>query len=104
MAPQVATLSEELPTEGALVGSNSRVLAEMVPQVAALAEDGVAPGVLAAKVELGALGIFVEHADGLVPLVRNAIEPLLGGDDDFVTLSVKLRKRIRSLFAVLCSF
>ena len=44
------------------------VFAEMVPQVAALAEQGIAVGELATKVELDSFGLLVSHLDNFMPL------------------------------------
>ena len=50
------------------------MLAEVVAQVAALLEDGLAILVLADEVEVGALGLTVPDLDGLMPLVRDAFK------------------------------
>jgi len=65
---QVATLSKCLLTYVALEWTHIRVFAEMVPQVAALAEQGIAVGELAAEVELDSFGLLVPHLDNFMPL------------------------------------
>ena len=52
------------------------MFAEVVSQVAALAEDGHAPRVLAAVVLLRALAVITVYLDYVVPLLRNPLEVL----------------------------
>lgn len=73
VSTQVTTLSEAFRAEFASEWARRRVLAEMVAQVAALAEDCGAVGVLALEVQLDALGHLVAHLDHLVPIRRNPI-------------------------------
>ena len=76
VATQVSALREVLLADIALVGPRGRVLAEVVPQVAALAEDGLAAFELAAEEQLGTLRLLAVDLDRLVPLVRDPTEPL----------------------------
>ena len=55
------------------------MFAEVVAQVAALAEHGVAPSDLAAEVQLDALGVLVPQLDHFMPLGWNPIELLHEG-------------------------
>ena len=66
---QVPTLSKCLLTNVTLEWAHICVFAEMVPQVAALAEQGVAVGEFATEVELDAFGLLVAHLDNLMPLL-----------------------------------
>ena len=50
------------------------MLAEVIPQVAALAEDGHTAGELAAEVLLRALAIVAVDLDYIVPIGRYAFE------------------------------
>ena len=59
VAAQVSALSEVLFALFALVGAGARVLAEVVAQVAALAEHAFAPAVATAEEKLRALGLLV---------------------------------------------
>lgn len=68
MPPKVATLGELLLANVALEGPLHVVLAEVVPQIAALAEDRVATLVPATKVQLRSLRRLVGHFDRFVPL------------------------------------
>ena len=77
MATQIAALREELPADFTLVGPLHRVLAEVVPQVAALAEHGLAPFKPAPEVQFGSLRFAVVDFDSLMPLLGDALK-LLG--------------------------
>ena len=77
MAAKIATLGEVLSANVTLVGPLHSVLAEVVPQVAALAEHGFAFLELAAEVELGALRLTVVNFYRLVPLLRNTLKMLV---------------------------
>lgn len=77
MATQVATLSEVLFADITLVWSLHGVLPEVVSQVAALAEDGLTPLILAPEIQFGTLCVPVVDLDCLVPLLRDPLE-LLG--------------------------
>lgn len=74
MAAKISTLCEVLFAHITLVRSLHGMLAEVVAQVAALLEDGLAILVLADEVEVGALGLTVPDLDGLMPLVRDAFK------------------------------
>ena len=50
------------------------MLAEVIPQVAALAEDSVAALVLAAEVQLHTLASAVSHAHYIMPLIWYSFE------------------------------
>ena len=76
MAPQIAGLSETLITDFALIRPLIRVLAEVISQVAALAEDGHTARELAAEVLLWALAVVAEDLDYIVPFWRYAFEIL----------------------------
>lgn len=77
VAAQVAALGEGLLAEGALEGAEACMLAEVVPQVATLLEDTAAVRIPALEVELHSLSLWVLHADGLVPLLRDTLEGLV---------------------------
>lgn len=77
MAAQVSALSERLLTNVTLEGAHISVLAEVVPQVAALAKESIAVGDLAAKVELDALRVLVVHLHYFVPVRGNTIKLFL---------------------------
>ena len=77
MAPQIAALSKELFANIALVGPLHRVLAKVVPQITALAEDSLAAFESAPKVQFGSLGFAVIDLDRLVPLLGDTLK-LLG--------------------------
>ena len=74
MAAKISTLCEVLFAYFTLVRSLHGMLAEVVAQVAALLEDGLAILVLADEVEVGALGLTVPDLDRLMPLVRDAFK------------------------------
>jgi len=74
MAAQVTGLREGLLALGAGEGALARVLAEVVPQVAALFKDAVAAAVSALEVKLHAQGLWVPHLDGLVPVAGNSLK------------------------------
>jgi hypothetical protein len=73
---QVATLSEALRTLGTDERTQACVFPEVVSQVAALPEDGIAALVTTLKVELDSHGLRISHLDCLVPVVRYAFEGL----------------------------
>ena len=77
MATQIAALCEELSADFALVGPLHRVLAKVVPQVAALAKDGFTAFKPAPEVQFGTLRFTVVDFDSLVPLFRDTLK-LLG--------------------------
>ena len=77
MAAQVSALSERLLTNVTLEGAHISVLAEVVPQVAALAKESIAVGDLAAEVELDALRVLVVHLHYFVPVRGNTIKLFL---------------------------
>ena len=70
MAAKVSTLRKLFTADLTLVGPLHCVLAEMIAQVAALAEDGLTPVVAAPEVQLRALRLSIAHFYGLVPLRR----------------------------------
>ena len=74
MSPEISTLGEGLPTTLALEGSLARVLAEVVPEVAAFLEDRVAPLVHTAEVQLDPLCLLVANLDRLVQVRRDGVE------------------------------
>ena len=74
MSSKVTALSESLLAKGALERSHACVLTEMVTQVAALLEDAPALRVLALEVKFDSLSFRVFNSDGLMPLLRNALE------------------------------
>lgn len=74
--PQISALSEALVTEFTAEGSLKGVFAEVVSQVAALAEGSGAALVLATEVQLDSLVVLAFHLDNVVPLVGNTIEVL----------------------------
>lgn len=77
MAAQVATLSEGFLAEGALERPKTRVLPEVVSQVAALLKDASTRGVSAFEIELNSLGLRVLDSDRLVPLFGDPFESLM---------------------------
>ena len=77
MATQIAALCEELSADFALVGPLHRVLAKVVPQVAALAKHGLAAFKPAPEVQFGSLRFTVVDFDSFVPLLWDALK-LLG--------------------------
>jgi len=77
VSAQVSTLCKGLLAIGALEGSLSCVLSEMVPQVAAFLEDASTVWVFAFEIELYSLGLGVLYADSLVPLLGNSFESLM---------------------------
>ena len=77
MATQIAALREELPADFTLVGPLHRVLAKVVPQVAALAKDGLAAFKPAPEVQFGSLRFAIIDFDSFVPLLGYAFK-LLG--------------------------
>ena len=81
VSAEVSALSEGLLAIGARERSLASVLAEMVPQIAALFERAIAARVLALEVKFDAMGFLILHLDGLVPLSWDALEGLrlLGG-------------------------
>jgi len=74
MTPKITALCEGLIADVAAVRPRGCVFAEVVAQVAALAKDGRAALVLAAEVQLQALGSFVAHLDNFVPFGRDSLE------------------------------
>ena len=74
MTTKIATLGESLVADLAAERPLGRVLAEMIAQVAALGEGGVAAVELATEVQLHALGSLISHLNDLVPLRWNALE------------------------------
>lgn len=72
MSSQVSTLCESFVAEGAGEWSLSSVLSEVIPQVATLLENTVAPWILALKEKLHSLSVRVLHLDRLVPLLRDS--------------------------------
>lgn len=74
MAAQIATLGEHLLAEVALVRPCHRVLPEVVPQVAALAEDRLAMLILAPEVKFDTLCFLIENLDRLVPFSWDSCE------------------------------
>lgn len=77
MPAEITALSKGLLAERALEGPQAGVLAEVVPQVAALLENASAVRVSALEIELHALGFGVLDPDSLVPLLRDAFEGLV---------------------------
>ena len=77
MATQVATLSEVLLADLALVGSLHSVLPKVVSQIATLPEDGFTALVLTPKVQFGSFRLTIVNLNRFVPLPRNPFE-LLG--------------------------
>ena len=74
MSSQVSTLCESFVAEGAREWSLTGVLSEVIPQVATLFENTVAPRILALEEKLHSLRVRVLHLDSLVPLLGNARE------------------------------
>lgn len=80
MAAKVAALSKVFVTEGALEGSEFGVLAEVVPQIAALLEDCCAARVLASELKSALLGVIGGiKSDDLMPLLRDTFKSLVEG-------------------------
>ena len=76
MAAKISTLSEKLFANFTLIRPLHGVLAEVVSQITALSEDCLTSLVLAAEIELRALGFAVEDFYRLVPLFWNSIKML----------------------------
>ena len=76
MTAKIPTLSERLIADLTAEWPLSRVLAEVVTQVAALGEGCVAVLELAAEVELHALCGLIAHLDNFVPLGRYSLKLL----------------------------
>ena len=74
VSAEVATLSERFAAEVANVGPLLCVLAKMIPQIAALAEDRHAALVLAAIVELQPVAFFVPDLKNLILVSLNTFE------------------------------
>ena len=68
MPAEVSTLGELFLANVALEGPLHVVLAEVIPQVAALAKDRVATLVPASKVQFRSLRRLVGHSDRFMPL------------------------------------
>lgn len=79
VAAQVAALGEGLLALRAREGPLSGVLAEVVPEIAALFKNGAAAAVSALEVELHAHCLLVAHLDGLVPVAWDALKRLRFG-------------------------
>jgi len=91
MTPKVTALSERLVAELTVEGSLPSVLAEVVPQIAALLEDTLAVEVLAAEIKFDALAFLIFDLNGLVPLARDTLERFARLDSrDFHVLLVSL--------------
>ena len=74
MTTKIATLGESFVADLASERPLGRVLAEVIAQVAALGEGGVAAVELATEVKLHALGSLISHLNDLVPLCWNALK------------------------------
>jgi len=74
MSTQVAALCEFLMALWARERTQTRVLSEVIAQIAALLEDGVASFVTAPEVELDASARTVAHLNCLVPVAWHACE------------------------------
>ena len=74
MPPQISALCEAFVTKLAMEGPLVCVLAEMVSQVAALAEGGRAAFVLATEVELDSLVVLALHLYHIMPLIGYTFE------------------------------
>ena len=74
MAAEIATLCKMLFANFAPVGSFHVVLAEVIPQVAALSENRVAVFEATAEVQFDSFCFFVSYSDSLMPLVRYKIQ------------------------------
>ncbi len=77
MPPQISTLSELLVADLALERPHRGVLAKVVPQVAALAENWIAASDLASEVQFGPFCVVIEDLDRFVPFWRNSFEKLV---------------------------
>ena len=74
MPAKVAALSECLVALRTVVGPLTCVLAEVIPQIAALLEDLFAARVHTSEILLDALCHFMFHLNGLMPLFWDAVE------------------------------
>ena len=76
VTPKITTLGERFCTDLTFEWAVRGVLAEVIPQVTALAEDSMAALVLAAEVQLHTLASVVAHAHNIVPLIWDSVEGL----------------------------
>ena len=74
MSAKVPTLSERFAAKVAYVGSLLCMLAEVIPQVAALAKHRHTSWELAAIVELEPVALFVPDLKNLILVGRNSLE------------------------------
>lgn len=77
MPSQISTLSEGFLTKRAFERSESRMLPEVVPQIAALLKHTPALRIPAFKVELDSLSLWILNSNSLVPLLRNSFKGLM---------------------------
>lgn len=93
VAAEIATLGECFVAARTRKWPLSRVFAEVVAQVAAFLESGVATWVAALEVELDTLRLWVFDSNGLVPLLRDAVERLRL--DGFLAVLVERVRHLR---------
>lgn len=96
MAAEIAALGECFVAARTRKRPLPRVLSEVVAQIAAFLESRVASRVSTLEVKLDTLRLRVFDSNGLVPLLRNAIERL-GLDGFFAVLVERLRHLRRTL-------
>jgi hypothetical protein len=76
MAAKVSALSKILHANFALIWSGHRVLAEVVTEIAALAEDRLTVLIAASEVKLCTLSVLITYFNGLVPFSWYSIKIL----------------------------
>jgi hypothetical protein len=77
MSTEISTLCESFLAEGAFEGSQSRMLSEVISQVAALLEDAATVRIPTLEVKFDSLSLRVFYPYSLVPLLRDALECLV---------------------------
>ena len=100
MAAQVPGLREGLLALGAGEGALARVLAEVVPKVAALLENRAAAAMPTPEIQLHAHRFVVAHLDRLVPITRDSLEGLGFGANGCSLLSAL--NLVRQNLVLLC--
>lgn len=76
---KVTALSKSFLAEGALERPEPCMLPEVIAQVAALFEDTPTVRIAALKVQFDSLCLRVLHPNGLMPLLRDALEGFMFG-------------------------
>ena len=77
MSSEVSTLGESFLAEWTFERTQTRMLSEVIPQIAALFENTGTVRIPTLKIELDSLSFRVLDPDSLVPLFRYAFESLM---------------------------